>query len=152
MILEEIQADILKVSDRLINEGKKVVIVHGCNCFHTMGAGIALYLRRKHPNILIADKSTKYGNKSKLGNFSYSTINDNLVIANCYTQFNYGRDKINVDQSAIFNSIKNVCNYFPDRHIVMPRIGCGLAGGDWKEIKHIVNSALNDMVATVCYM
>jgi O-acetyl-ADP-ribose deacetylase (regulator of RNase III) len=152
MIIEELKEDILKVSVRLIGEGHKVVLLHGCNCFHTMGGGIALYLKNKYPEIYEADLITKYGDREKLGGFSYEEINNNLTIANCYTQHGYGNDRVYVESDAIFNSVSRVCEYYPNHYILMPKIGCGLAGGDWKEIKPIINSALKNKDAVVCYI
>ena len=37
------------------------VIIHGCNCFCTMGAGIAASIRLEFPEALSADADTKKG-------------------------------------------------------------------------------------------
>jgi len=153
MIVEEVKKDIIEVYQKLSNKGKKVAILHGCNCFHTMGAGIALYLKKKYPAIFLADKyDTKYGDKNKLGKFSYYIVDDTLIIVNCYTQYKYGWGNNHADPVAIQNSIKRVCENFPDHYILMPQIGCGLAGGKWELIKPVVNLALKDRDAIVCYI
>lgn len=36
-------------------EGKFDVIIHGCNCFNTFGAGIALQIKRIFPDAYEAD-------------------------------------------------------------------------------------------------
>ena len=58
-----IKGDLLK----LALEGKFDVITHGCNCFNTMGAGIARQIAIEFPEAAIADNYTKRGDKSKLG-------------------------------------------------------------------------------------
>jgi len=149
MINEERIEDIIYTAEEYLKT-TKVIVLHGCNCFHTMGGGIALYLRNKYPVIADKDKETKFNDRSKLGTFSYAQINSKLIIANCYTQFKYGWDKVHVDSDAIYKCIKSICETFPDYYIILPQIGCGLAGGDWKEIKKVINNALGDRLATVC--
>ena len=56
------------------------VIVHGCNCFNTMGAGIALAVKRKYPEAYEVDKRTKYGDINKLGTISVAYCDDVIVV------------------------------------------------------------------------
>ena len=58
-------------------QGQFDVIVHGCNCFHTVGVGIAKAISSQFPEALAADKATGYGERSKLG-----TISTGLCCAN----------------------------------------------------------------------
>ena len=51
--------------------GKFDVIVHGCNCMCTMGAGIAKQIKQKFPEAYRVDCQTKKGDRSKLGTISY---------------------------------------------------------------------------------
>lgn len=41
------------------------VIVHGCNCFNTMGAGIAKTIKQTFPEAYQADLKTEKGSKQK---------------------------------------------------------------------------------------
>lgn len=41
--------------------GKINVIVHGCNCFCNMGAGIAKQIKNTFPEAFDADKKQKWG-------------------------------------------------------------------------------------------
>ena len=45
-------------SKRIIcaKNGEFDVIIQGCNCFHTMGAGIAKYIKQDFPEAFAADK------------------------------------------------------------------------------------------------
>ena len=88
-MINTIKADILNG----IDPNQKTLILHGCNCFHTMGAGIAKYLKQKYPQVYKADLSTLYGNKTKLGSYSTAIITPQLHILNCYLQFTYGRER-----------------------------------------------------------
>jgi O-acetyl-ADP-ribose deacetylase (regulator of RNase III) len=122
------------------------VIVHGCNCFHTMGAGIAKQIRTNFPEAYQADCATRIGDKSKLGDFSYALVAKKDVmfhVVNAYTQFNYGRDgKQYVDYTAIDRVFRGIAIAFPGAKIGYPAIGCGLAGGDWNIVSKIIDTRL----------
>ena len=138
-----------------INPNQKTLIMHGCNCFHTMGAGIAKYLKQKFPVILQIDKATGYGDKGKLGTFSTAVISENLRVLNCYTQYDYRRVKsrANVDYIAIeecFKEIKRL--YDPTWEIRMPKIGCGLAGGDWNTVGICAFTIFRDHSLKIYYL
>ena len=84
----------------LAESGEFDVIIHGCNCFHTMGKGIALQLAKKFPEIVNLDKQTKYGDINKLGKFFiYDT--GKYIIVNAYTQYRYGIKTQHVDYNTI---------------------------------------------------
>lgn len=124
------------------------IILHGCNCKHIMGAGIAKYLRSKFPAIYAADKQTLHGDRSKLGTYSYVTIfpdpmvrDARIWVFNCYTQFDIGRDTAGnppVDYSAIATIMNNIGSKYSGWSIRAPKIGCGLAGGDWKIVEPLM--------------
>jgi len=129
--------------------GKLNVIVHGCNCFHTMGAGIAKEIKKRFPNAYEADTNhTQKGDKSKLGFYTwsiYETINaKEFFIINAYTQYNYGKGK-HIDYAAIKNVFKLIACNFPTSIIGYPKIGAGLAGGDWSIIEKIINEELKGL-------
>lgn len=46
-----------KIFER-IERGNFSYLLHGCNCFHTMGAGIARDTKERNPEALQADKLT----------------------------------------------------------------------------------------------
>ena len=130
-----IQGDILSN----IDNNKITIILHGCNCFHKMNAGLAKYLRRKYPVIYKYDKETKYGDIRKLGTIIPVKINNNLFIINCYTQYKYGRDRRYLNYEALYRCLSNVKKFISklDDSIDLrsPKIGCGLAGGDWRIVR-----------------
>ena len=59
----------------MAKNGEFDIIIHGCNCLHTMGAGIAKYIKQDFPEAFQADKKTKYADKQKLGTFSEAILN-----------------------------------------------------------------------------
>ena len=89
MIVKYIKGDIVA----LFTEGKN--IAHGCNCFHTMKAGVAGQLTKAFPKILEADKlQTEWGDVTKLGSYSvYEKYfrTHKAYCFNLYTQFQPGQ-------------------------------------------------------------
>ena len=74
----------------LAKNGEFDVIIHGCNCFCTMGAGIAKTIKEEFPEAYQADLATNNGDKSKLGEISVAKVNEGaLIVVNGYTQFNW---------------------------------------------------------------
>ncbi len=139
--MEVINKDIL---DR-IRPNKKTIVIHGCNCFCTMGAGIAKYLMKQYPIILRIDQQTKKGDMMKLGTYTVARITDNFIILNCYTQYDYRRQKGGeppVDYDAIALCLKKIRHFYPDWEIRSPKIGCGRAGGDWNKVDALFESIL----------
>lgn len=124
------------------------VLIHGCNCFCTMGKGFAEKLKRSYPETYKIDSSTTKGDKSKLGTYSICHIKEtNQFIINAYTQFHwlynfYGTNDILVDYEAIDNVFIKIKNNFSDKKIGIPKIGAGLAKGDWSIIESIIDKHL----------
>lgn len=130
----------------LAQKGYFDVIVHGCNCFNTMGAGIAKAIRDNFPASFIADQQTARGDKSKLGTITIAETDiaeGRLTIVNGYTQYAYGRNGQKVDYEALRQVFKRVKEVFSGQRIGYPAIGAGLAGGDWQTIARIIDEELN---------
>lgn len=122
-----IQGDLLKLAE----DGEFDIIVHGCNCFNTMGAGIAKQIRDRYPSAWEQDQQTESGNILKLGNFTSDMINDRFMIVNAYTQ--YGMSKVGEDvfEYTSFALILQKLNHlYGTKRFGFPMIGMGLAGGD----------------------
>ena len=125
--------------------GEFDVIVHGCNCFHTMGAGIAKSIKHAFPEAYAADLETAKGDRDKLGSLSVAKISNTshpLVVVNAYTQFNYRGAGPRVDYGAIKTCFEAIAERFADLRIGYPMIGAGLAGGDWARISDSIEKAL----------
>ena len=120
------------------------VLVHGCNCFNTMGAGIAKTIRDRFPAAYDADLKTVSGDREKLGTITTATIQSDdheFVIVNAYTQYDYRGSK-NADYEAIRSAFKVIRNDFKGQRIGYPLLGAGLAGGDWEVISKIIDEEL----------
>ena len=137
--MKQIEGDLIQ----LAKTGRFDVIVHGCNCFHTMGAGFAKAICEAFPEALGADKATPIGDKTKLGSISTATVGD-LVIVNAYTQFDYRGRGLKADYEAIREAFRCIARTFPNKRIGYPLIGAGLAGGDWSVISEIIEDELKE--------
>ena len=139
--MKTIQGDLIK----LAIAGKFDLIIHGCNCFSTMGAGIAKTIKQKFPSAYQADLATVKGVKSKLGQISHATIElptSKLIIVNGYTQYHWKGYGVKADYRAIRQVFKAIKSNFSGLRIGYPAIGAGLAGGDWTIIAKIIEEEL----------
>ncbi len=121
------------------------VIIHGCNCYCTMGAGIAKAIRKEFPEAYEEDCKTKKGDQKKLGNYSAAKVIRNgrvIIIINGYTQYDYKGRGIKVDYDAIRSVFRKVQNDYSGKKIGYPKIGAGLARGDWTLISKIIDEEL----------
>jgi len=130
----------------LAKSGDFDVIIHGCNCLHVMGGGVALGIRMAFPEAYKADQATKQGDKSKLGTCSEAVcpIGDDEYVAviNAYTQFDFGQPGVHVDYEAVRSCMAWVKKTHHGELIGLPKIGAGLAGGDWAVISKIIDEEL----------
>ena len=130
---------------RLASQGLFDVIVHGCNCFCEMDAGIAKTIKEKFPEALQSDLATKRGAIEKLGSFSAAEITRNNIhftIINAYTQFHSSGQGVLVDYNAIRMVFRRIKQQYTGKRIAYPKIGAGLARGDWNLISEIINEQL----------
>jgi hypothetical protein len=136
-----------------------------------MGAGIA-------PQMAKAFGCDRFGMEligadiNKLGNIDYQTFvlgentiwsledaknNRNepeLTVVNAYTQYNYGRNHANGDTIPFSYEAFTLCmrkmnKVFEGKRIGLPKIGAGLAGGNWSLIESIIKRELRDCDVTV---
>ena len=126
-------------------QGRFDVIVHGCNCFHTMKKGLARDIASAFPEALAADLRTPYGDYSKLGSLSHARCerpSGAVTVVNAYTQFDWRGSGLKADYRAISSAFKRIAAQFGNCRIAYPRIGAGLANGDWNIIAPIIERDL----------
>jgi O-acetyl-ADP-ribose deacetylase (regulator of RNase III) len=104
------------------------VIVQGCNCFNTMGGGIAREIRERYPLCAEIDNLTEAGEYMKLGNWTEYDQGTFLII-NAYTQYNVSRQEDVFEYSAFALILQKLEHVYGDKRIGLPYIGMGLAGG-----------------------
>lgn len=129
----------------LAKNGEFDLIVHGCNCFCTMGAGIAKGIKAAFFAAFEADLATARGDRVKLGTCTFAQIDRDgspLIVVNAYTQFDYRGSGPKVDYDAVRSCFRWIKEQHSGKRIGFPKIGAGLAGGDWARITAIIKEEL----------
>jgi len=131
------------------------IIAHGCNCQGVMGSGVALLVRNKYPKAYhrYQDKYDEDG--WELGEVQFVLQHDGKYIANCATQDKFlPRGYVHADYKAIKECLSKVKLFAKEKglSISIPKIGAGLAGGDWVIIEGILNEVFFDYDITVYYI
>lgn len=149
MSYKEKQGDLIALAKR----GDFDVIVHGCNCQNIMGAGIAKQIADKFPEAYHQDTlhHLSLGSINSLGTLSVSKIHlpknlNPISIVNAYTQYKPGK---NLDIAALILCLRKINLAYKGCDIGLPQIGCGIAGGKWKQVKDIIQRELVDCNVTV---
>jgi O-acetyl-ADP-ribose deacetylase (regulator of RNase III) len=128
----------------LLDSGLKF-IAHGCNAQRQMGSGIAWSIRCKWPEVF---EVYRKGDMT-MGNVVLAQTNDGIFIMNCITQEFFGRDPDvrYVSYDAIAKAVRKInellaVSQFADsiHEVGFPKIGAGLANGDWSVIEKIIES------------
>lgn len=111
-----------------------------------MGAGFAAAIAAEFPEAVRADNMTEKGDSKKLGKITYATVRGltkPVIIVNGYTQIHWRGTGVLVDYRAVRMVMRNVKAKFSGKRIGYPKIGAGLAGGDWDLISRIIDEELN---------
>ena len=110
------------------------LIAHGVNCSDVMGSGVARAIYMRWPTV----KAMYHKEGSmRLGDAQFVEVEDGLVVANCFTQSEYGRSgERYAAPGAIKMALSTAACVAMDRgldKVHIPRIGSGLGGLDWYE-------------------
>lgn len=142
----------------MAEQGMFDIIVHGCNCQHTMGSGLAKEIRERYPLVYTVDGAfNPFGNPiENLGNYSIARALGNpqisghrFCIVNAYTQLHYlprGIDHFEYDSFKVI--LRKLKVLYPKARFGFPYIGMGLAGGDPDRIIPIIEAFANEVTKT----
>jgi len=141
-------------------------IAHSCNIRNIMGAGIAKQIKDRFPQAYEADTEffntayDEHGNFVRpLGKYSKAEIESEFLpnnkgrIYNLYTQASVGTGKRQVLYQCFFEALENmqkdllfIQNETGEPQVLgLPHgISCGLAGGNWKIIKTMIEDVFLD--------
>ena len=131
----------------LAEAGAFDVIVQGCNCFNTMGGGIAREIRERYPMAALVDNETEKGDYNKLGNYT-TAFTGKFLIVNAYTQYNMSRGDDVFEYTAFGLILQKVVQAYGSRRIGLPYIGMGLAGGDGRVIMPMIEEFARQLEET----
>lgn len=132
----------IKVNVGNVLRQQEGIIVHGCNSKGVMNSGLAKEVREIFPGAFNLYRKTFEEQGLRLGEVIMYDVNPGLVIANAITQSQYGREKkVYVNYNAVtevFQTLGQIARW-KKVPLHFPLIGCGLANGDWKRIKVIID-------------
>jgi len=124
------------------------VIAHLCNDSGGWGKGFVLTITRRWGQPEAAyRKWAKSGEDFGLGMVQLVTVADNLTVANLVAQHGYrsASNPIAVRYDAVDICLSKLAVRLANGSTVqVPRIGCGLAGGQWEKIEPLIETRLVD--------
>lgn len=126
------------------------IIAHQVNCMGAMNSGLAKQIRAKYPEVYTRYQEvhvnplyTGAGLDQLMGWVDFVNVGNNLNIANCYGQYRYGTNERQTHYPSLFKCVNTLCEYSKATNVSihLPRIGCGLAGGDWAIVEQLLKIA-----------
>jgi O-acetyl-ADP-ribose deacetylase (regulator of RNase III) len=125
----------------LAEAGEFDIVVQGCNCFNTMGGGIAREIRERYPVVASVDMVTLRGDYRKLGNWTECDAGETnrFTIINAYTQYNMSQGTDVFEYIAFQLILEKLAFVYPGKRFGLPYIGCGLAGGEKETIVDMID-------------
>ncbi|QBX32792.1 hypothetical protein Asfd1_166 [Aeromonas phage Asfd_1] len=156
MIVEYVKGNAIS----LFLSGQYHMFAHGCNIFNRMGSGIAKEVKERLPDLYKLDLGTVTGNRNKLGTamgvpvgkghafnmYTQATFWDPTdmlsydAVRQCFAQVDQWVAQLNMCADHRENVPKTMC---------IPKIGAGLARGDWDKIEAIINEVTPNIDITV---
>jgi len=127
-------------------------IVHQANLYRTFGSGIAKEVKARFPYAFQVDQITGHGDRSKLGWFTVGCPPEGSglpFVVNLYSQAGISATQRTTHYAAMGKALFDLEEILspgdPEDPIYVVGIphglGCGLAGGDWKIVRAIIESA-----------
>lgn len=142
--------------DLIKNVTSNAIIIHGCNSRGSMGAGIAKQIKEVYPNAYLKYREAYARGELILGNVSFwhtsAETKDMLFILNAVTQKDYHR--YNASKNTVYADYDAIRECFVkakrlsvkmNKEIHYPKIGSGLANGNWNIINNIICEVLDGL-------
>ncbi len=165
MMYKEIEGDLIA----LTKKGEFDVISHGCNCFCAMRRGIAPQMDAafgcNDPDLFPYEAKVTKGDINKLGNIEWITVTQqtmdidkgqlrikNVQVVNSYTQYHYNWNSkygIPLDYDALRLCMRKINTEFSGTHVGLPKIGAGIAKGDWELVSKIIQEEFTECDVTI---
>jgi O-acetyl-ADP-ribose deacetylase (regulator of RNase III) len=122
------------------------IIAHGVNCQGAFNSGVAGQIARLFPFVKTSYLAKHHGERWHLGDVQFVEFSTERIFANCATQQFYGRKGKFVDYEAVGTCMNKLIDYAESKcySIAMPKIGCGLGGGDWDVVSKIIQEVLQE--------
>ncbi len=149
-MIKYVNGNVCEPQSRTVN-----LIVQCVNAKYKMGSGVAKAIMQKWPVV----RETYMAQPSlELGSVHYVKVNVQVCVANLVGQPDV-RSKdlpVPIDYAAFRKGFEEIAQWVTKVEslnrtvsISMPRIGCGLAGGEWSTVEMIIQEKLKDFSVTV---
>lgn len=140
------------------------IVAHQCNCQGAYNAGVAKAIRNRYSNAYSAymKACNHYAPSDLIGHvqfvkcesdyFTAGSSPNQVIVANMFSQLNYGRIGVHTDYVAFRKCCESIVKVAKQRNltVAMPcYIGCGLAGGDWNTVYSILVDCFTDVDLTL---
>ncbi len=145
----------IKVSKTDLLREKSGIIVHGVNAQGKFAAGFANKVAMKYPQVYL-DYMARYKKFGlKLGEIIVTDIAPNHIFVSGVSQKFYGRvpGAVYVDYSAlieIFGQVNELALAM-SLPVKFPKIGCGLAHGNWPTVEGIIEDYLAPSIEKILF-
>lgn len=121
----------------LFDAGEFDTIIHGCNCQHDMGGGIAYQIAQRYP---IAEEVDARQELPRLGQIGIVRLPGKKAIINAYTQIQPGADARLIGITKVFRRLEHYCWFYEDAgRIGIPMIGAGIGGLEWSDVETVLS-------------
>lgn len=110
----------------------KAVVLQCCNNRRRIGAGVSGAIIQAWPGV----RHAYMQGSMQLGQVSMCAVRPNVLVCNIIGQDGYGRDgRVYVRYAALQEGMRTVAlQCGADYEVHCPRLGCGLAGGEWPKV------------------
>lgn len=131
-------------------------LLHGCNCQASMSGGLARFIAEKWPVVEIEDETVfNYLPVSEMiGSYSTAQVHSDsgklITVVNLYTQINPGPDfRISAMEKSITSFLAATHHVTDESTFALPKIGCGIGGGNWDEVYPLLCKLFEGRKATI---
>lgn len=131
-------------------EGEKI-IVHVCNDEGKWGRGFVLSISRRWSKPESTYRKMYKQQGLRLSEVQFVRVEHDIIVANLVGQRGIAGSSVKSNQPPIrYDALAEGLVKVADKAIElnatvhMPRIGCGLAGGDWTIVQALINTILGD--------
>jgi hypothetical protein len=155
----------IKIIEGDITKTDKNIIIQQVNCRGLMGSGLAKTIMQRYDNVRKEYRSfrekklkTLKSDEDLLGYVNYVDVHDGKIIANIFGQVDIRKDRndktVYTDKKALLQGVESIKNKAEELHlsIAIPTyIGCGLAGGNWEDIKNGIETIFENSSVDVLF-
>jgi len=133
--------------------GEMDYLLQSCNCFSTMGAGVAKLISSNFPQVATVDKADYRSPIERIGSYSSVFING-LTFINLYCQYDYGTNYRRFEYGSLRRAMDEIYRdfSFTGKRVGLPMLGGNLGGADTELVKVILEDYTSQGTWTIYYL